>query len=381
MRDELENSYELIGDIQGGNGASANLGDLPGALANHTKALEVAQQALRQFPDEPSAQRAVAIYELKIGEDQVEQGERSLGVENYRKGLEIYKALAAKSDNPRIARDLPLIYTRIGNASLIEGKFKDAVENYRAAFELQQKVGTEAGNALARVDFATTEALMGQAIAEGGDRRGGLIQLNHAISSIEHEAALDPLHVEINRALGLLYVWRGQILTRSGNLEGALADYRKTTSIFGKIIASDPQDTDTAINLAAANTKVADTLLSMGDLIAALDTYRRAITVAELHAHSVPPNLQAQYTLADAYSGMGNTFLSQAAKMRTGNRSKQWTEARDWFQKSFAEWKQIRNPGVMSPGGFDTSGPRFVSQKIAECDANLKETVSAQPAE
>jgi len=382
MLDELENAYELVGDIQGGNGASANLGDLPGALANHTKALEVAQQALRLFPDDPSAQRAVAIYELKIGEDQVEQGERSLGVENYRKGLEIYQALAAKSDNPRIARDLPLIYTRIGNAYLIEGKFKEAVENYRSAFELQEKTGTEAGNALARVDFATTEALMGQAIAEAGDRTGGLTQLNRAINTIEHEAALDPLHVEINRALGLLYVWRGQILTRSGNLDSALADYRRTASIFGKIVASDPQDTDTAINLAAANTKIADTLLSMGDLIAALDAYRKAIAVAEIHAHSVPPNVQSQYTLADAYSGMGNTFLSQAAKSRTsGNRAKQWIEARDWFQKSFAEWKQIRNPGVMSPGGFDTAGPSFVSQKIADCDANLKEPVPAQPAE
>ena len=96
----------------------------------------------------------------------------------------------------------------------------------------------------------------------------------------------------------------------------------------------------------------------------------------------MPPNVQSQYTLADAYSGMGNTFLSQAAKSRTsGNRAKQWIEARDWFQKSFAEWKQIRNPGVMSPGGFDTAGPSFVSQKIADCDANLKEPVPAQPAE
>jgi tetratricopeptide (TPR) repeat protein len=182
------------------------------------------------------------------------------------------------------------------------------------------------------------------------------------------------MHVEINRALGLLYVWRGQILARSGKLDAALADYRKTASIFGKIISADPQDADTAINLAAANTKIADTLVSAGDLIEALDSYRRAIAVAELHAHSVAPNVLAQYTVADAYSGMGNTFLSQAMKSRTpGNRMKQFTEAREWFQKSFREWKQIRNPGIMSPGGFDTGGPRFVSQKIAECDASLKE--------
>ena len=108
-------------------------------------------------------------------------------------------------------------------------------------------------------------------------------------------------------------------------------------------------------------------------MIGALDTYRRAIAVAEPHAHSVPPNVQAQYTVADAYSGIGNAYMIQAAKSRTpGNRAKQWTEARDWFQKSFAEWKQLHNPGVMSPGGFDTAGPSFVLRNIADCDSNLE---------
>jgi tetratricopeptide (TPR) repeat protein len=380
MLDELENAYELIGDIEGGNGASANLGDLPAALENHNKALAVAQQALRLFPEDPGAQRAVAIYELKIGEDQVEQGDRALGVENYRKGLEIYKALAAKSDNPKLTRDMHLIYTRIGNAYLMEGKSKEAVENYRAALEILKQTGTDIRDALARLDFATTEALLGQAMAQAGDRASGLARLTEAIHSIEREAALDPMHVEINRALGLLYVWRGQIQARSANLDGALADFRKTAAIFGKLVASDPQDVDTAIHLAAANTKIADTLASIGDLIGALDAYRRAIAVAEVHAHSVPPNVQAQYTVADAYSGIGNAYLLQATKSRTpANRAKQWTEARDWFQKSFSEWKQLRNPGVMSPGGFDTAGPSFVSRKIADCDANLKELTLAEP--
>jgi tetratricopeptide (TPR) repeat protein len=274
-----------------------------------------------------------------------------------------------------------LIYTRIGNAYLMEGKSKEAVENYRAALDILKQTGTDMHDALARLDFSTTEALLGQAMAQAGDQGSGLAQLSQAINSIEHEATLDPIHVEINRALGLLYVWRGQILARAGNLDGALADFRKTTEIFGKLVASDPQDADTAINLAAADTKIADTLASIGDLIGALDTYRRAIAVAEIHAHSVPPNVQAQYTVADAYAGVGNAYLLQATKSRTPvNRAKQWTEARDWFQKSFAEWKQLRNPGVMSPGGFDTAGPSFVSRKIAECDANLKKMAFAEHA-
>jgi hypothetical protein len=51
---------------------------------------------------------------------------------------------------------------------------------------------------------------------------------------------------------------------------------------------------------------------------------------------------------------------------------KLWGEARQWFQKSSDNWRQIKNPGVMSPGGFNTVGADFVKQSLADCDAALK---------
>ena len=372
--DELENAYELIGDIQGGNGVSANLGDLPSALENHRKALAIAEQALRLFPEDASAQRSVAIYELKAGEDQVEMGDRTAGVENYRKGLEIYRTLAAKSPNPRIIRDMHVIYTRIGNAYLMEGNFKAAMENYREAMKIIEQTGTDPEDSLSRSDYATTVAMVGQTMAQLGERKDGLTMLNRGIQEMEKEVALDPMHVEISRALGLLYVWRGQVFEQSGNKDHALADYRKTSSIYGAIINSDPHDTDTAINLAAANAKIADVLVSRGDFAAAMEKYRQVIAVVETYAQSVPPNVQAQYTLADCYSGMGIALQKQAQRqeLSVDKQKKLWDEARQWFQKSSDNWRQIKNPGVMSPGGFNTVGADFVKQSLADCDAALK---------
>jgi serine/threonine protein kinase/tetratricopeptide (TPR) repeat protein len=380
--DELENAYELIGDIQGGNGVSANLGDLPGALESHRKALAIAEQALRLFPDDPRAQRAVALYQLKIGEDQVELGDRALGVENYRKGLEIYKAQVAKTPSAQLTRDLHVIYTRIGNAQLMDGNSKGAIENYRTALGLIKTMGIDPQDALSRTDLATTEAILGQAMAQSGDKRGGLALLSRAIAKLDHEVALDPKHVEIGRALGLLYVWRGQIFLVSNNLEGALADFRKATSIFGRISASDAHDADTRINLAAAEAKIADALVPKGDLDAAGENYRKVQSVIETFAHSVPPNVQAQYTLADTYSGLGVIFQKRATQVGVSadKQREHWNEARSWFQKSFDEWRQVRNPGVMSPGGFDADGPGMVAQKLAACDAALHQPSSKQSA-
>ena len=42
--DELENDYEAIGDINGGNGLSANLGNAEAAIENHRKALASAEK-------------------------------------------------------------------------------------------------------------------------------------------------------------------------------------------------------------------------------------------------------------------------------------------------------------------------------------------------
>jgi serine/threonine protein kinase/tetratricopeptide (TPR) repeat protein len=376
--DELENAYELIGDIQGGNGVSANLGDLPGALENHRKALAIAEQALTLNPDDPSAQRAVALYELKIGEDQVELGERAQGVENYRKGLAIYLAQNTKSPSARLTRDIQVIYSRIGNAYLMDGNSKEAVANYRTSSEILKKAGVDPDDALSRTDAATADGLLGQAMAQGGDKASGLALLSRAIVMLDKEVALDPKRVENNRALGLLYVWRGQILAQTSNVDGALADFRKTASIFGAITTSDPNDVDTRINLAAADAKVADALVLKGNLATAMEIYRKVLAVIEPFAHSVPPNVQAQYTLADTYSGMGTIFQRQAMQsgIAANSQRENWSEARSWFQKSFDEWRQVRNPGVVSPGGFDARGPSVVAQKLADCDATLKQRAS-----
>jgi hypothetical protein len=71
---------------------------------------------------------------------------------------------------------------------------------------------------------------------------------------------------------------------------------------------------------------------------------------------------------------MGDALQKQATAKGTtpAKRTSQLEEARSWFDKSFAIWKQVQNPGRMGPSGFDTDGPSAVSQKLASSDAALK---------
>ncbi len=53
-------------------------------------------------------------------------------------------------------------------------------------------------------------------------------------------------------------------------------------------------------------------------------------------------------------------------------------QARSWLDRSSAPWRQVRNPGVMSPSGFRTEGPRVVAENLEQCDLALADLKSAR---
>jgi hypothetical protein len=123
-------------------------------------------------------------------------------------------------------------------------------------------------------------------------------------------------------------------------------------------------------------------LTKQGNYVAALQSHQKAVPAAEAFAHSVPANSNAQYALADAYSGMGDAIQKQALKgtLPLAKQIDYWTQARSWYERSSAEWKQVRNPGKLSPIGYDTRGPGVVAEKLARCDSALNRLKKKPPA-
>ena len=374
--DRLEDAYEVLGDIQGGNGLSANLGDTEAALENHRRALEIAEGALKIKPDDPKLRRAVALYKLKVAFDLTEQGNRAGALANSRDALEIYKSISEGGTNALYSRELNVVYSRIADLHLVEGDSKEAYKNYKAALVLaQQLAAADPISALANDDVATTYAGLAIAAAGMGNRKEALDWLQKSIAMVEQESRSDPEHTEHKRVLGMLYIWKAEILAASGNLDSALSEYRKTADIFSGFVSKEPKDIQARVVLAATRVKIGDVLTLKNNLAAASETYQQAISGAESLALSAPANHQAQYALADAYSGMGDVSLKQAVdkSLRVAKRTDSYKRACSWFEKSWAVWKQVHNPGRLSPGGFATAGPSLVADKLKNCDVALQQ--------
>jgi tetratricopeptide (TPR) repeat protein len=371
--DELQNSYELIGDIQGGNGLSANLGDTTAALENHRKALALAEGVLKLKPNDPHVKRGLAIYHIKVADDLVKQGDRVTALEDYRQALDSYKSMAEGSVNAVYVREINLLYTRIGDVQLMDGDNRGAFQSYRAAMDIAENLASaDPKNALAQEDLATGYGMLGKADANAGNTKAGLAFLKKAIALMGRQVAADPKHMDWQRILGLLYVWRGQALADSGKTDAALADFRRNAAIQQRFVAMDARDQDAKVTLAATQTKIADVLLAKGDPDAAVELYKKALAVVEPLAHSSPPNTQAQYVTADASSGIGDAFARRSLHASADSGKLEYlSQARSWLERSFGEWKQVRSPGRVSPIGFDTAGPGAVAEKLARIEAEL----------
>lgn len=370
---KLEGVYEAIGDVQGGTGSSANMGDPDAALKNHQKGRAIAEQLLRNNPGDELTRRHLADFDLKIGDDSVRQGDRRFALETYRKATDILAALSASSVNTGYARDLYLSYQRTGNAQVMDGDYQGGIKSYRTAVVLAQRMTKDdPRNRLATYDMANNDALLGNALAAGGDSKQGLVFLQRSITTIEAAAARDSKLTVARRFLALAYLFRGQISLKASQTDAALRDFKKTAAVYEA--SANGRDVDAQIEFAAANSKIADVLVLRGDSTAAIALYQATLKVVEPLAHAPHPLLQAQYAAADADFGLGSAFRKQATLNGSSSNKhiESMRQACSWFAQSSAEWQRIANPGTFSPTGFSTLGPGRVNEDLSSCNSQLK---------
>lgn len=369
--DELENAYELVGDIQGGNGQSANLGDIAGALENHGRALAIAEMLRKKHPDDIGMRRAVAIYDIKMADDLIRTDERAGALKNYRAALEIYKTFDPNSTSVR--RESSFLQARIGDMLAADGDAAGSVAAYRIAVSAAESLAAaDPQNALARQDIAEDYVSLGRVLLTAGDPKESFALTAKGTAMLEKEVALDPKNVDITRTLALVYVWNGEALLAQHRPAEALKVLRKGAALFESLAASDANDIDLRLSIVATHAEIGNVLLAMGSSAAAQDEFQKALSQLKASAASKPPNLAALYSVASLYSGLGQAASPRnPAALTTGQQIAAWTQARSWFQKSAAAWQQIRNPGKLTPSGFRAGDPKAAEEGLANAEAAL----------
>jgi hypothetical protein len=100
--------------------------------------------------------------------------------------------------------------------------------------------------------------------------------------------------------------------------------------------------------------------------------YYKALELAKPEATSLHPNEQVRYSTADC-AGLAEIEATRAGTrgLSRGKRIEHWTQATSSDERSLQIWAQVKEPGVLSPDGFDCVPSSVVAQRLAKYKAVL----------
>ena len=220
--------------------------------------------------------------------------------------LEYLNSLADESsDDPSLQRELGEAYHKLAEIQGVPGG-SNLGDKAGAAGSLRKAIAIRESLNSSRA--ATVEDRV--ALAESYNRLSSVLagpeRLESALkgqANLESLLAADPNNERLLMSAGSSYQSVGQYFSGSGDLAGALANYRKMQSIFQTLAESGTANASNKHDLALACKKVGAVLIATGDLAAAAENYNRALEIEGALIASHPDNasmrLDISYTLSD----------------------------------------------------------------------------------
>ncbi|MDP9193354.1 MAG: serine/threonine protein kinase [Acidobacteriota bacterium] len=321
LRLELAGAYLKIGDVQG-LPYQANLGNTAGAAANYRKALDIAQAAAANEPENPEILTLVADAHDRVGF--VEQ--RALRWADALRQHEAARAIREKLPHD-IRHELAMAqtWTAIGDCRYIgvganviprEILLGTAQEAYEAALatlrdlrpppELRSKYLQELGRANQRL---------------GGFYTGGVVRdharsLRHhdaALRALGERAALEPDDAVARRNYADQFAMKATLQNRSGDWAGALDSTAHALKTFKTLAADDPDNVEAQHDLAFAHGEQGIALMSLKRFDEAQTALREAISIRERLIMADPENQEDRRDLKRVQS-----LLFEMEQMKRG---------------------------------------------------------------
>ena len=296
--------------------------DLPGSTPARqllvSKGLEYLDKLSRDSGGSPDLQRELAAAYMRVGDVQGRPLNPNLGdtagaSNSYKKGVAIYEALSAAGvADPAIRQELGTAYVRLSEILSSTGETGEALALAKKGLALQKE--TSEGSAShagvppeVRRELAATYSRVGDLLSATGDTNGALEHRRLALAIMQTVSATAPDEVANIRQLGVAYQKLGNTLGNPnypnvGDVTGALENLQKAHAIFSDGTKSHPSNAMVRRNLAVINSNTADVLSAMNRRDEALARQREAQAAFQALADADPSNVAARNDVAISLS-------------------------------------------------------------------------------
>jgi hypothetical protein len=187
-------------------------------------------------------------------------------------------------------------------------------------------------------------------------------------------AAADSKNAEVQRDLSISHEKIGNMLVRSGDQAGALAQYRQSLTIDTKLQETDPDNAQARLDCASSHEKIGELQMSSGDLAGALASEDQARLLREWVALKDQKNVDVRGDLVLNYKQLG--AVNAALAKKSGN-PRNWTVARGWYVRALDTLRDLQQRGALDADGAEEM--KSTTAELANCDSALRTGESKLP--
>jgi eukaryotic-like serine/threonine-protein kinase len=209
------------------------------------------------------------------------------------------------SDDPGLQRELADAYEELaeiqgfaGGSNL--GDKPGALASYRKAVAIRELI---VGSASATIDDRRKLADLYSRFSTVADGTDKLKYAQKGLETVNLVLAADPTNEKARLSAELSHHFIGQQLAATGDLNGALENYREMQSIIRELFESDPSNKAYQHDLALSCKKIGGVLIVTGDLSGAAESYNKALDIERARvasdANNASTRLDLSYTLSD----------------------------------------------------------------------------------
>ena len=295
-------------------------------------------------------------------------------LEYQRKAQAILESLVAEEPtNPIYRKYLGGVYLFIASLNIDNGNLAEALDNYRKALAIDQALAREnpADNYTQRelaVDYSKICNVMWNMGDFAGSRENG----RQSLAIFEKMATADPNDANIAEDLAIMHQNIGVTLTKEKEYAGASEHYRTSVRILEELAAKNPTNTELQMRKEWGYYRLSDVQSLSGDIAHAIENAEHARSVFESLVAANAKNSTAAKYLAVVYAQLGkcHRLMASASGKTSSQRVDHWRDAKDWYQKSFEIYQDMKSRGTL--GGADQNKPAELSSEITTCDGALK---------
>jgi non-specific serine/threonine protein kinase/serine/threonine-protein kinase len=362
---ELAAAYIRLGNVLG-DPLEANLGSTEQSLHDYRRGIELRKAVVAASPTADNQRELAESYmslAVALSQNKANADQEFLGP-----ALAILQPLAASNPNDlKVQYTLAKVFERRGQALMYIGKLERAIDDYQKSLHAYENLAqADPQNSQYQVDLAFAHKHFGGALIRQNELQPALDEYRAALPFDEAQIKADPRNANNRYAITYTYSDIGFILGKQGNIDAALASYRKAFDIRKELAAADPQDVRARAGLAMTYNYIARLLWQKGDLKAALEDEKEALTIREALSQTDAANQSKQLNVAFSEGSVGETYVKMAFLPHTSvqRRLALCQEAVFWLHKALPELQQRRT--LIEAG--DAQYPAVMQQAIDRCN-------------